>query len=134
MVVGVDFGRKRIGMAALHGDGLVLPLATVVQNSRKTSLAAVLKHLAEVGCERVVVGLPLNMDGTEGPAARAAVKFAEELRQVTQVPVELHDERLSSVAARDRTREVSDGKRRDTHDDAIAACIILESWVQSHSR
>jgi putative Holliday junction resolvase len=111
----------------------VLPSVTIVQNSRKTSLAAVLKHLAEVGCERVVVGLPLNMDGTEGPAARAAVKFAEELRQVTQAPVELHDERLSSVAARDRVREVS-GKRRDTHDDAIAACVILESWLRSHPR
>jgi putative Holliday junction resolvase len=134
MVVGLDFGRKRIGMAALHGDGLVLPLATIVQNSRKTSLAAVLKHLAEVGGERVVVGLPLNMDGTEGPAARAAVKFAEELRQAAKVPVELHDERLSSVAARDRTREASGGKNHHAHDDAIAACVILESWLRSHPR
>jgi putative Holliday junction resolvase len=134
MVVGIDFGRKRIGIAALHGDGLVLPLATIVQNSRKTSLTAVLKHLAELGCERVVVGLPLNMDGTEGPAARAARTFAEELGQAAKVPVELHDERLSSVEARDRTLAVSRGKRHNGHDDAIAACVILESWMRSHLR
>jgi putative Holliday junction resolvase len=134
MVVGIDFGRKRIGIAALHGDGLVLPLATIVQNSRKTSLAAVLKHLAELGCERVVVGLPLNMDGTEGPAARAARTFAEELGQAAKVPVELHDERLSSVEARNRTRAASRGKRHNGHDDSIAACVILESWMRSHPR
>ncbi len=134
MVVGVDFGRKRIGIAGLHGDGLVLPLATIVQNSRKASLAAVLKHLTELDCERVVVGLPLNMDGTEGPAARATLKFAEELGQATKVPIELHDERLSSVEARARTREASGAKKRHAHDDAIAACVILEGWLRSHPR
>ena len=125
MVVGIDFGRKRIGLAALHGDGLVLPFATIVQDSRKASLAAVVRHLAELDCKRVVVGLPLNMDGTAGPAALAARRFAEELRLVTAVPVELHDERLSSIEARARMRESPGRKKRDSHDDAVAACVIL---------
>jgi putative Holliday junction resolvase len=134
MVVGIDFGRKRIGMAALHGDGLVLPLATIVQNSQKAGLAAVVRHLVELDCERVVVGLPLNMDGTEGPASRAARQFADALRAVAGVTIELHDERLSSFEARDRLREASSRKKRDAHDDAIAACVILESWLRSHPR
>jgi|SRR5579859_2234430 len=133
MIVGIDFGRKRIGMATLHGSALVLPLATIVQNSRKASLLAVVKHLEELSCERVVVGLPLNMDGTDGPAARAARQFAEELQLAAKMPVELHDERLSSFEARDRIRTAARGRKRNAHDDPLAACVILESWLRSRS-
>jgi putative Holliday junction resolvase len=134
MIVAIDFGRRRIGMAILHADGLVLPLATIEQRSRRASLVAVAQHLKERGCDHVVIGLPLNMDGTSGPAARAAEQFAAELALWTGAKVELHDERLSSFEARARIRQLPRGKRRTVGDDAVAACVILETWLQQHPR
>ena len=134
MVIGVDYGRKRIGLAMLHGDGLVLPLATIEQVSRKVSLHRVAKYLADFDCRHVVVGLPVNMDMTTGASAQAAERFAEALRTLTGATVELYDERLSSFEARDRMRELPTSIRRGGKDDALAACVILESWWQQHSR
>ena len=105
MIVGIDYGRRRIGLAVLQLDGLVLPLATIEQRSRKSSLEAVAGRVAELGCQHVILGWPLNMDGTPGPAARAAERFAAELRFVTGAQVEMHDERLSSFEARARIQE-----------------------------
>jgi putative holliday junction resolvase len=134
MIVGIDYGRKRIGLAVLQLDGLVLPLATIEQRSRKASLEAVAVRVAELRCRHVVLGWPLNMDGTAGPAAHAAERFATELRLLTGAEVELHDERLSSVEARARIQERPGRQKRGERDDALAACVILESWLRQHSR
>lgn len=127
----IDFGRKRIGIAVSSAMGVVTPIATIEQHSRAASLASIKHHLDESNVERVVVGWPLNMDGSAGSAARAAEKFAEELRLTTGLPVELHDERLTSFEARARLRELPSHGRRGPSIDALAACVILESWLQS---
>lgn len=133
-VAAVDFGRRRIGIAATGAHGVVFPAAVIEQRSRKLSLAAVGRRLAELEAERVIVGWPLKMDGAAGVQALAAEKFAHELHLMTGLAVELFDERLSSYEARERLREAPVRNRRDKPLDAVAACVILESWLQSRQR
>lgn len=80
--------------------------------------------------EVVVVGLPITLSGHEGKAAQAAIAEAEQLATVVGVPVELHDERLTTVTAAKYLREVP-GHRRRTMIDAAAAAVILQSWLES---
>jgi putative pre-16S rRNA nuclease len=133
-IAAVDFGRRRIGIAATGAHGVIFPAAVIEQRSRKLSLAAVVRRLAELEVEHVIVGWPLKMNGAAGVQALAAEKFADELRLMTGLTVDLFDERLSSYEARERLREVSVRNRRDQPLDAVAACVILESWLQSRKR
>ena len=130
----IDYGRARIGVAATGDHGVVYPVAVIENRSRAASLAAVRDRVLELDARIIVVGYPLNMDGTIGPPARAAEKFAAELRLTTGVPVELHDERLSSFEARGRLNDGPARRKRGAAIDAIAACVILESWIQSRAR
>ena len=99
--------------------------------------ARVAEIVEEVGAGLVVVGLPLSMDGRTGPAARAALAEADALRQVLQVPVELHDERLTSVTANRTLTEVGvTGRRRKRARqagavDQTAAAVLLQSWLDT---
>jgi putative Holliday junction resolvase len=98
----------------------------------KSALAAIRSLLAERGISLIVVGLPSNMDGTEGPSARAARTFAEHLGSATGLPVELFDERLSSIEAEERLREASASRAaKKSSRDAVAAAVILEGWLES---
>lgn len=91
--------------------------------------------LADRGVTSIVVGLPLNMDGSEGPMAGAARAFAEQLRLATGLPVELYDERLSSFEAEERLRgAISSKAARKRAVDAMAAVVILEGWIESRSQ
>src|SRR5271156_2384480 len=130
-IVGVDFGRKRIGLAITDGK-VAYPLATMERRSLKHDLEAIRSRLAERAVSLIVVGLPLNMDGTEGPSARAARAFAEHLRSATGLQVEMFDERLTSFEAEDRLREASASRTsKKAARDAVAAAIILEGWLES---
>jgi putative Holliday junction resolvase len=93
--------------------------------------------VSEVGAGLVVVGLPLSMDGSEGPAAKAALAEAQALRDVLDVPVELQDERLTSVTANRSLTEagVTGRRRRKAREagavDQAAAAVLLQSWLDS---
>src|SRR5271154_5789463 len=105
-IASLDFGKRRIGLALAYGaDGMVIPLEVIERKSLVRDLARVVARLAELEVSRVIVGLPLNMDGTEGPQALAAARFAEQLREASGLVVELFDERLSSFEARERLHE-----------------------------
>lgn len=99
--------------------------------------AKVADIVSEVGAGLVVVGLPLAMDGTEGPAARAALDEAQALRDLLDVPVECHDERLTSVSANRSLTEagVTGRRRRKAREagavDQAAAAVLLQSWLDS---
>jgi putative Holliday junction resolvase len=130
-VVGIDFGRKRIGLAISDGE-VAYPLGIMERRSLKYDLEAIRSRLAERAVSLIVVGLPLNMDGTEGPSARAARTFAEQLRLATGLAVEMFDERLTSFEAEERLRETSASRaRKKAAPDAVAAAIILEGWLES---
>jgi putative holliday junction resolvase len=134
ITIAVDYGRKRIGIAATADHGVIFPAAVIQQRSRKLSLEAVSRRLTELEAEHIVVGWPLNMDGSAGTQALAAEKFASELRLMTGLTVVLFDERLSSCEAQERMRDAHVRNKRGKPLDAVAACVILESWLQNQKR
>ena len=136
--LGVDLGTRRIGVALSDPTGTVAaPLLSLAHTDRRRDLAEVARLAASHGVARIVVGWPRNMDGTRGPAAKRAEAFAASLRRVVAVPVDLWDERLSTVAADRTLREA--GASRDRRDrrraarDRIAAALILQAYLGSRA-
>jgi putative Holliday junction resolvase len=129
--LGIDLGSKRIGLATSDASGtLASPYSVVHRRSRRADHQAIAEVVAAEEIEVVVVGLPITLSGHEGKAAQAAIAEAEQLATVVGVPVELHDERLTTVTAAKYLREVP-GHRRRTMIDAAAAAVILQSWLES---
>ena len=129
-VAAIDFGRRWLGLAITDASGRgAFPLATIERHSIVRDLETIRARLAEFEVVRVIVGLPLNMDGTAGPMAHAAENFAERLRIATGLAVELFDERLTSFEAEDRLRVMPHRGRDKRAIDAVAASVILESWL-----
>ena len=131
-VLAVDYGQKRIGLAV--SDELLLtaqPLATMVRTNRRNDLRRLRELCRKLGVARIVVGHPLNMDGTRGPMAEEAARFAARVHKDLGVPVELADERLSSwEAARTLRQTKSRGKRPEKADD-VAAAVILREYLET---
>jgi putative Holliday junction resolvase len=129
--LGVDVGRARIGLAL--ADDVVRtarPLRTVARRAGAATFAEISRAAREFEVTRAVVGLPLNMDGTEGEAARHARAFAARLAAELGVPVELFDERLSTFEAETRLRDHGfSGKDLRARVDAEAAAVILQGWL-----
>jgi putative pre-16S rRNA nuclease len=130
-ILGLDLGRRRIGIAIADDSGLgVRPLVTLLRSSPTRDFDALRAIVNDRGVQRVIVGLPLNMNGSEGPPARHARQFALQLGQFLGVPVDLHDERLTSFEARSRLGEIPRGRgRRKLMVDQVAAALILEGWL-----
>jgi putative Holliday junction resolvase len=123
-VIALDHGEARCGVAVSDPTGeLVTPLPLIERPDTRRGLARVAQVIREREAERVVVGLPLTLAGQEGAQAQAARAFAERLSDAVDVPVELHDERLTTRMA-DRTGGSADS-------DSVAAAHLLESWLQS---
>ncbi|MBZ0137810.1 MAG: Holliday junction resolvase RuvX [Planctomycetes bacterium] len=126
--IGVDFGSKYVGVAVGDED-ISMPLTTVAAQPDDALLVALGKIAAEQGADAFVVGLPINMDGSEGGAAKLCRDFGERLRQHTKLPVEFADERLSSWEAEGMLigggMKPSERKQR-VH--AVAAKLILEAF------
>src|SRR6478735_4450068 len=100
-VLGVDLGSKRIGIAVSDRSGTIASPLVVLQRSGSVSRdhERIAELVREEEAEAVVVGLPINMNGTTGPAAKAAIKEAEALATVVGVPVHTSDERRTTVSA-----------------------------------
>lgn len=133
--LGIDVGAVRVGVAVCDPDGvLATPLVTVPRDAGGGSdLRAIAGLVAEHEAVGVVVGLPRTLAGREGPAAEAARAFAAALAGVLDVPVELSDERLTTVVATQQLRErgVKGRKQRAVVDQA-AAVAILQGWLDAH--
>jgi putative Holliday junction resolvase len=125
----VDLGTARTGLAVSDELGMLAqPWKTLP--SGESALEAVVAAWEEIKPVRILVGLPRNMNGTYGPAAENARAFAESLRARVTCPVDLWDERLTTVAAQRALRE-SGRKARDQRGviDQVAAQILLQSWL-----
>lgn len=132
-IVALDFGKKRIGLAISGpGQASAYPLGTVERRSIALDLADIEHRLADRDVTRIVVGLPLSMDGTEGPIARAARSFGARIGAHLGLPVDFQDERLSSFEAGERMKPSASGKRRKAALDSVAATVILEGWLEAH--
>lgn len=133
--LGLDVGRARIGLA-LADDVLRTARAhrTVTRRGDDADLDAIAEVASAFEVDRAVVGLPLNMDGTEGASARLARRFADKLGARLDLPVELHDERLSTFEASLRLRDQGISARdQKAGIDAEAAAVILQGWLDGRT-
>lgn len=130
--LGFDFGYKRIGVAV--GQRLTCsasPLATISAQTGVPDWTVVAKVVAQWTPQALVVGIPTCIDGREQYTTSAARRFAKELRKRFTLPVHLVDERLSTVEARGQLFAQGGYKKiKQTEVDSIAACVILEQWLQ----
>lgn len=142
--LGVDLGGRRIGLAASDPDGILASPHSILDRARSGStgspdvnadMKAVLDAARSIDATTIVVGLPLSMSGTTGPAARAVLDDVEQLRALAtadparEIVVVTHDERLSTVEA-DRALAAAGTRRRGAPNDDAAAAVILQSWLE----
>ncbi len=132
-VLGLDLGDARIGVAISDDDRrMAVPLGTV-HTGAPADLKAIAALVEEHDARGVVIGLPLSMAGERGAAAGKAESFADALRTFLTIPVELHDERLSTVEAERALRQAGiDGRERRKVVDRSAATVILQAWLDAH--
>jgi len=130
-VLAIDFGAKRIGTAISDALGItVRPVETIRRSSAERDIARLKSLVEELEAEAVVFGLPLRMDGTQGDAATAAMKFAERLKSRIAVPLFTQDERLTSYEAEQMMIERGyDRSKRRARSDEFAAMIILQDYL-----
>jgi len=125
----IDYGMKRTGLALCDaGETIASPLAVV--QGHKDLIQRIRRIVTSEGVEAVVLGLPLNMDGTEGPQAKLVQSFGRELGRQLGIPVHFQDERLSSFEAEQRLLEMdlSRAKKKERL-DALAAADILQTFL-----
>jgi putative holliday junction resolvase len=132
--VALDIGTRRIGVALSDSGGTVATPYEVVTRSgdRSVDHRRIAALVEEAGAEVVVVGLPLSLDGSAGPAAQAILAEVDELRGVLPVSIVTWDERLSTVEAERslRAMRVRKGRHRQVVDQ-VAATVILQSWLDA---
>lgn len=135
-VLGIDLGSKRVGVAISDRSGTIATPLCVLERgaSQRIDHGEIARIVQEEDAVAVVVGLPLNMDGTAGKAADAALREVERMTTVVGVPVYVHDERLTTVEA-DRVlmeqKMRAQARRRVV--DKVAAAVILQSWLDARS-
>jgi putative Holliday junction resolvase len=128
--LGIDLGDKRVGLALSDEDGsFASPLQVLERTGDRALLADVARIVRDKEVGAIVVGLPLHMDGREGPEAKRARTFAARLADKTRRPVELWDERWSTIAAERAMREVPG--RRKGPSDHVAAALLLQSFLDA---
>ncbi len=135
-VVGVDLGTRRVGVAVSDSGGRVAtPHTVIVRTGDDTAdRARLVAVIGELAAEQVVVGLPLSLDGSTGPAARWATDEADMLGSLLDVPLELHDERLSTLMVLKAPVLGGGRKSRRKPVDGQAAAVMLQSWLDGQLR
>ena len=133
-MLGIDLGERRIGLAVSDEDGrIAFPAGSLVRKGRRTDFATLCALVAERGIGRAVVGLPVHMSGRAGPEADAAKRFAAELAAAAKIPVDLLDERWTSIAAE---RSLAESGRRTVERrgkgvvDEVAATLLLSTYLE----
>ena len=133
-LLGIDLGSKRIGVAVSDRSGTIASPLTVIQRAKSQRLdhEEIARLVIVEEAEGVVVGLPLNMDGSEGASAVAARREVERMATVVGVPVYLHDERRSTVQAdQSMAQRNMNAIDRRAVVDKVAAAFILQAWLDS---
>ncbi len=131
IIMSVDFGDARTGLAVCDKwEMLASPVGVITEKDFQQCLDKVTEAAKTNRAEMVVVGYPKNMNGTVGPRAELCQQFAEALREKSGLPVELWDERCTTVSAHTYLNATNTrGKKRKAVVDAVAATIILESFL-----
>ena len=130
-IMGIDYGDARTGVAisdllcSIVGSTMVIP-----SRNREKAIADLVRIAKENEVGQIVVGLPRNMDGTEGIRAQLCREFAEELEKATGLPIQMWDERRTTVEAHNILSQHNyHGQKRKNTVDAVSAVIILEDYI-----
>ena len=136
-VIGIDLGSKRIGIALSDSDLTVATPLDVIERSGnvENDHIAILKITDEWEVKRIIVGLPISLDGTLGASAQSVIDEISRLGNLTDIPIETHDERFTTVTAEQILLQQNvkrDKKKRVI--DKVAAAIILQGWIDSFNK
>ena len=129
--LGVDYGDKRTGIAECDPSGLIATgICTVSEGGMRKTAIRVAKEAESRGCKLIVIGLPKNMDGTEGERAEVIRTFAAMLPEYTPIPSDFYDERMTTMVAYRFLGETGTyGKKRKDAVDTLSAQIILQGYI-----
>lgn len=137
-VMALDLGDRRIGIAVCDPRGTIATPSSVVERAssrtggRRADHRAIATLVDELEAAKVIVGLPLSLDGTVGPAAQRVLDEIDLLRDCLDVPIEFYDERLTTVEAERSLREMSvKGQAKRKVIDQVAAAVILQAWLDA---
>lgn len=135
-ILGIDFGDARIGLATSdYGESLATAQGTVKVNGINDAVKKISEKAKELGAEKLVIGLPKNMDGSLSFRAERTQRFADMMKQATGLEYEFMDERLSTMEAyRYLNATEFNGKKRKNVIDTLSAQIILQSWLDSRKK
>ncbi len=133
--MGIDYGDARVGVALSDPLGMLAQRFTTLTNTGgKKLFEQLVAIIEEKEVSHIVIGMPKNMDATEGFRAQATYAFAERLKTYTEVPISFWDERLTTVQAHAYLNELDvRGKKRKETVDAVSAELILEGFMHSRS-
>ncbi len=131
-IIGLDPGERRVGVAVADPTGTIASPDRFIDRTKENVLDAVVTMCNELDVSLIVVGLPISLDGTEGPAAEAARRFGTEVAGVVDVDVVYHDERFTTVTA-DQALISGGVRRRKRKDkrDQVAAAVMLQTYLDA---
>jgi putative Holliday junction resolvase len=132
-ILGIDLGEKRIGLAISDPLGFTAQgLETLQVKNKKETLLALARVCKDYSVQEIVIGLPVNMNGTHGPKADEVTKLAPELEKTLNIPVRMLDERLTSRQAdRLMVQEGLSRQKQKMNSDRMAATLILQNYLEA---
>ncbi len=129
--LGVDYGDKRTGLAECDISGLIAGgIGTISEGGMRKTAQKVAEEAEKRSCKKIIIGLPKNMDGSEGPRADVIKAFGALLSEITAIPIDYYDERMTTlVASRFLGETGTYGKKRKDTVDTLSAQIILQNYI-----
>ena len=129
--LGVDYGDKRTGIAECDISGLIASgICTISEGGMRKTAIRVAKEAESRSCKKIIIGLPKNMDGSEGPRADVIKAFRDILSELTDITIDFYDERMTTMAAYRFLGETGTyGKKRKEAVDTLSAQIILQNYI-----
>ena len=129
--LGVDYGDKRTGLAECDISGLLAGgIGTISEGGMRKTAVRVAKEAESRNCKKIIIGLPKNMDGSEGPRADVIKAFRDILAELTEIPIDFYDERMTTMVAYRFLGETGTyGKKRKDTVDTLSAQIILQNYI-----
>lgn len=130
-ILAVDLGKARTGLAICdEGEVLASPVRVISERNWDRLTSMIVQEAKTLSAKQIVVGLPRNMDGSEGESAQNARAFAEQLKALTSIPIVLWDERGTTITAHEYLNDTDTrGKKRKAVIDAVAATVILQDYL-----
>lgn len=132
IIMAIDLGKARTGLAICDkNEILASPIGTIQEKDDEKLIIKIIENLTSYKAEMAVIGLPKNMDGSIGESAERAQKFADILRKKINIPINLWDERRTTIAAHNYLNQTNTrGKKRKNIIDTLSASIILENYLE----